>query len=107
MPKGSKTAANSAKFPEDKIDEPKHLQSKKQYEIDYITCVNSLQSLDFKYTWVRASKPAKKQMSMCFRLDKQGFCGNGIDIGPISSINFHMGEGKKEVKQISVTDRQK
>ena len=42
MPKGSKSGFNSNRLPEDKIDEPKHLQSKKQYEIDYITCVNSL-----------------------------------------------------------------
>ena len=41
LPKGMKANYNSNKFPEDKIDEPKGTQSKKQYEIDYITCVNS------------------------------------------------------------------
>ena len=91
----------------DKIEEPKSSQSKKQYEIDYITCVNSSSSFDLKQVWVRAGKPAKKQMSMCFRLDKSGFMGNGVDIAPSHTVNFHMGEGKKEVKQISITDRTK
>ena len=44
---------------------------------------------------------------MCLRLDKQGFFGTGIEIGALNSLNFHMGEGKKEVKQISVLDSSK
>ena len=72
-----------------------------------MTAVNSGATLDLKYLWVRGGKPAKKQMSMCFRLDKAGFNGSGAEIGPLSSICFHTGENKKDVKQISVIDKAK
>ena len=114
LPKGVRFAYNPNKknrFPDEKIDEPKQMRTKGQYEMDYITCNNSSHSLDLKNVWVRAGKPAKKQMSMCFAIDKTGFYGSGGDIGSISgsisNVSFHMDENKRDIKQISVTNRQK